>query len=191
VHRSRESAHAVLRRETAHLHNAVEVAFASFDLTTRTGLSRFLAAQVVAVGAVEDELDRRGIGDLVEDWSLRRRKSAALADLARLRGDPASEAAQMPHPLRLESVGQQLGSLYVLEGSRLGGRLLARHVEGSPDELVRAAIGFLRAPVKAGAWAALLTLLDTIDPPRDELLAGAVATFTVFEAAASHAASAA
>ncbi len=186
LHVQRETAHAFLRRETEHLHAAVEAAFAAFDLTARAGLGRFLTAQVMAVGVAEDELDRGGIDRLVDDWPSRRRKRAALADLAWL-AIPAPAAEMANSRLHLDTAGRQLGALYVLEGSRLGGRILARQLEDSTDELVRRATRFLRPPPRPGGWASFLALLENLSPARNELLGGAADTFRLFEAAATHA----
>ena len=176
-----ETAHAVLRRETALWHKAVEDAFAGLDLARRADLALFLQAQAQAVFAIERELDLGGIDRLLPDWPTRRRSDAMKADLQQL--------GLAPPPLsslsgRFADLGHQLGALYVLEGSRLGGRLLARHVAASPDPAVARVTTFLRHVVHPGAWAGFLVILNATPAPVSAIVQGAVEAFRLYHAAA-------
>lgn len=182
-----ETARAFLKRATATSHEAVEAAFAPLDLSTLHGLRAFLSAQLIAVSAIEDELEARSVGRIVSDWPERRRKASLIADLAVLDVAPAKTSTTPSAGPVLDSRGRQIGALYVLEGSRLGGRLLARTVESSPDERVRAAGSFLRHQAKPGAWQAFLALLEQADVPRDDLLSGSLDAFALFERVARRA----
>lgn len=171
-----ETPHARLRRETASWHLAVEEALAGHDLRSRVGLAAFLKAQAAAVFALEHELDARGAGKLLPDWPNRRRSDALRADFSTL-------GCGLPRPVRapvLDTTGRQLGALYVLEGSRLGGNVLAREVRRSSDETVRQATSFLDHQAGPGAWTQFRKLLNESATAAEELLQGAEQTFACF-----------
>lgn len=165
-----------LRAATADDHARVDRLFGALDLADRGDYGRFLRAQAEAHLAVEAELDRRGVQNLVADWSERRRGDALRADLRAL-GVEVPEPAQSPS---LDSEAAILGALYVLEGSRLGGAYLRRKL--TPDMPQ----SFLAAPQPPRSWPKLLETLD-------EYLYGSVrigaatgaarAVFALFEAA--------
>lgn len=139
----------LLRRETRADHEAVDAVYSRFDLGAETGYRRFLRAQAACVGPVETALEGRG-SRLVEDWPARRRAALLLADLRDL-GDDAR-----PHPVlpAFDSDAAALGGLYVLEGSRLGGAVLARQVyAGAPRR-------FLSPAAAPGSWRTFVDLLD-------------------------------
>lgn len=174
-------AHDILRRGTRVWHEAVEAAFAPFNLGQAPGLRGFLLAQAAAVLPLEAELDRQNIADILPDWSRRRRAASLVDDLAELGAKP-SQPDDAPD---LSSTAHQLGAVYVLEGSRLGGRILARQVgcaDGSDRPLPTS---FLRHSAGPGAWAAFLAVLALHDHDPSELLAGADAAFRLFHRAAS------
>jgi heme oxygenase len=180
-----ESARAFLRRETERLHGAVEAAFARFDLTSKAGLTSFLTAQSQAVSSIETELERRAIGTLVLDWPERRRAASLKADLARLGVDASLATLHQAESPTLDTVGRQYGALYVLEGSRMGGRVLAREVARSADPQVRSATTFLLHRLDGGeAWRNFVDSLDGLGAPREHLLQGASASFQLFRHAA-------
>lgn len=173
------SARQQLRAGTADDHERVDALFSRFDLASRPGYARFLAAQAAAFLPVEAALDRDGAARLLSDWGARRRAALLVADL---------EALCVPVPTasetecRLDGNAALLGALYVLEGSRLGGSLLKRQV---PAGLPRR---FLDAPQPAGAWRSLLILLDKWLADPEEARAAVEAArgvFRRFEAAAS------
>ena len=62
----------------------------------------------------------------------RRKLTLLVADLGRLDvAVSALDALPSPPPLRFVDAAEALGSMYVLEGSALGGKLIARHVRAS------------------------------------------------------------
>lgn len=176
-----ETAQAFLRRVTRPWHETVEDAFAPFDLATPAGLGGFLARQAAAVLPLEWALERAGIADQVPDWAARRRSRALMEDLGTLSlAVPAGL-----RPFAVPSGAHALGSLYVLEGSKLGGRVLLRRAAASSDARVQAATRFLghHAP---GEWRRFVTCLEAAG--RDgmaDLRAGAEAAFALFAAAAA------
>lgn len=175
-----ETPHGFLRRETERWHIAVEQAFAGFDLQTRVGLGAFLCAQAAAVLPIERELDRAGVENVVPDWPSRRRSTALRADLDHLGFDVPSTDPVPP----IETRGRMLGAMYVLEGSRLGGSVLARVVSGSADAAVREATSFLAHEPGSRLWTQFRLRLNEADVDRGELLAGAEQTFAIFLQAA-------
>ena len=176
-----ETPHAMLRRDTRAWHDRVEAGFAPFDLQQFEGLTGFLRRQAMAVLPIEQELERIGIGDLLRDWPNRRRGHALLADLEQLGAEAPILTATISLPSRLHA----LGALYVLEGSRLGGRVLARRVAASADPRVRTAVRFLTHRHDQG-WSSFLAILDAV-PPTPSTLAclrdGATQAFSLFDAA--------
>lgn len=167
---------ASLRAATADAHARVDQLFSSFQLSSRSGYARLLHAQAAALIPLERALDAGGaLGPRVE-WPARRRAPALLSDL---------QAWNLPVPdgealAPIDDPAAALGTLYVLEGSRLGGAAIRRAI---PDDFPNA---FL-APGPRGQWQALLDILET-DLPTDDLraeaIAAALATFALFERSA-------
>jgi heme oxygenase len=165
-----------LRAATAGHHERVDAIFGTFDLARLEDYGRFLLAQASAFLPLEAELDRQNVAAVVADWPLRRRA-------AHLRSDLSDLGLEIPTEMRvaaLADTGAQLGTIYVLEGSRLGGAFLKRSL---PADRPQSFLGASRVP---GAWPKLLEILD-------ENLYGSVriglacdaaqAAFALFEAA--------
>jgi heme oxygenase (biliverdin-IX-beta and delta-forming) len=77
----------------------------------------------------------------------------------------------------------QFGMLYVLEGSRLGARLLARNARAHADARVRSATRYLRHGENERFWQSFLSALEASEPTRratTEAVAGAKAAFLMF-----------
>ena len=115
--------HAILRRETRAEHDRVDAAFSRFGLSG-PDYARFLAAQARAYQPVEAALEDTVVARVVPGWRAHRRADALRADLAAL-GMRAVASLAAPS---LPTDAHALGAWYVLEGSRLGGALLARQV---------------------------------------------------------------
>ncbi len=166
----------LLRERTRTDHDRVDVAFARFDLGDPADYREFLLAQASALLPLEAALTAAGVEDIVCDWSHRQRASRILADLADL-------GLRTPRPLeapQLASTAEMLGALYVVEGSRLGGAMLARRV---PAHLPRR---FL-SDADSSRWRSLVALIDheLVSPASQaEALAAARSAFALFAAAA-------
>jgi heme oxygenase (biliverdin-IX-beta and delta-forming) len=143
------TARAVLKAETRVHHERVDAIFSCLDLSDPGQYRRFLAAQAGPFLAVEAALDRSGLEGAVPDWPARRRSALLRADLEDL--GLAIVADPLP---QLDETASQLGALYVLEGSRLGGAVLKRHVPASSP------CRFLNAVPPKGSWARLLEILE-------------------------------
>ncbi len=153
-----------LRAGTAATHQALDQLWDGKSLGHREHYVRFLAASADALLPIEAGLARAGMAQLLPDWPLRQRSEAIAADLAGFglappRTDPASIASRPA----------MLGTLYVLEGSRLGGALLLRQIQASDDCLIHANHRYLAHGQGGGLWRSFLAGLDRADPNRAEL----------------------
>ncbi len=163
-----------LRQATAADHEMVDAHYGGFALDRPAGYRSFLTAHARALPAVERALVEAS--DL-PPW--RSRTALLAADLHAL-------DAPMPAPLPFQpgAAAERWGALYVIEGSRLGGQLLARSVPaGLPS-------AYLAAHHLPGEWRRLLTTLDTHAAGQgqawqDAALAGARACFALYARAAA------
>ncbi len=166
------SARSLLRAATASAHERVDDAFGAFDLSDRDGYRAFLLAQAGPLLTTETAVDAFDPVALLPDWPERRRAPLIAADLADF--DVSMPA---PEPLSLDSVEAALGAIYVLEGSRLGGALLARNV---PMDLPGR---FIRCPAAPKRWRGLIEVLDrtlVTDDQREVAESAARAVFDLF-----------
>jgi heme oxygenase len=116
-----------IRETSAPLHAHVDHAYSRFDLSDRHEYGRFLRAHAMALFGLEATLEQSGIERLLPDWRERRRSAALSEDLRALQ-------IALPAPLSLEPSTDDSwcwGVAYVLEGSRLGGRMLSQRVRAS------------------------------------------------------------
>ena len=150
-------------------HDRVDHAFSHFDLRSRTSYGDFLTAQARALAALEPV-----VSPAVPRLPLLARDLAALDRRwpdALPSPDPASDAFRW-------------GLRYALEGSRLGGAMLARRVgEGLPKAFLSAAHG-------KGEWAAFQLALDDAaagggEGWRQDAVQGVRAAFALFHEAAA------
>jgi heme oxygenase len=145
-----------LKAATSAAHHALDERLSVLDLTTTADYRCFLQANAAALLPLEAALEQACVADMLEDWPLRARSAAIIADLGRLGGTPVP----LPPPAEpLDRCGM-LGTLYVLEGSRLGAAYLVRMVAASVDARVRAATQYLRHGSGQGLWRSFLTRLE-------------------------------
>ncbi len=164
-----------LRAQTADCHAEVDAIFGRFSLSDTRQYEAFLRAHARAVPAVEEALEKAGIAALLPDWPERRRAALLLADLADLGEIP-------PPPLPQPELGGEAalwGAVYVMEGSKLGGAMLAKSV---PEHLPSR---YLSPQGPKGSMRAFMERLDTSGIDN---IAGAVAAardiFDLFQKAA-------
>jgi len=169
-----------LRAETRAAHARVDAAFARYALGERAGYAAFLQATARALPAVEAAAEAAGAAALLPDWAERRRAAALAEDLERL---GAGRPAPGPAPA-LASEGAVWGALYVLEGSRMGARLLLAQARAGGDPAVAAATAYLAHGAGRRFWPGFVARLEACAPEETEALAGAEAAFAAFEAAA-------
>ena len=108
-----------LRDATAAYHRRVDTAFSAFDLTRADDYRRFLSAHVRVLPALEDMV---AAGTPWSGWSPR--ASLLMADFQDMQTQPP---AAMVLSLSTDAAARW-GIQYVLEGSKLGGRVLASRV---------------------------------------------------------------
>lgn len=138
---------AALRAATAAAHERVDARFGTYDLKDRGDYIRFLVEHARAVGGAEAYLERAH-----PHLAWRARLPLIAADLAAL-----GQSLPDPAPFSLApDPGIADGVVYVLEGSRLGGQLLARAVGA---DLPAAYLGATHLP---GEWRDLRHGLDAL-----------------------------
>jgi heme oxygenase len=170
-----------IRETSAPLHEHVDAAFSRFDLSDRGDYGRFLRAHGRALFGLEAALEQGGIAQLLADWPERRRSAALREDMAALQLAP-------PVPLSLEpgaDDGWCWGVSYVLEGSRLGGRVLSQRVrDGGPDRPLR----YLNHGEGTSLWPRFLQQFELKASAADpkQLQAGVQLAFEQFLRAARH-----
>jgi heme oxygenase len=174
-----------LREETANDHAALEGALALLApplarerfVAALQGFHRFHAAWEPKVAALIDRPDL---------LAARTRLALIEADLAALDAAPADGPA--PDLDALRGAAEGWGSLYVMEGSTLGGLVIAKALRDAPWAPA-AGLAYFHAHGRetAAVWretcAALEAAGETLDPER--IVAGARATFASLGAAAA------
>jgi len=121
-----------LREATASAHRELDTRFAAFDITSRRGYRRFLEASAAALWPLEAALEQGGVNRIFADWPERSRRAPIAADLDRLGG-----SVRLLADVRPLNRNGMLGTMYVLEGSRLGAKYLLRMIAQSADPLSR------------------------------------------------------
>jgi len=164
-----------LRAGTSDCHADVDALFGRFDLGREADYRAFLSAHARAVPAVEIALENSGIELLIPDWKERRRRDLLLDDLAAMNAPlpPSLEAPDMPDDAAL------LGAVYVLEGSKLGGAMLAKSVgDGLPS-------AYLSPFGPKGGMKAFMDMLDASGVDEAKAVEAARAVFALFHKAAA------
>jgi heme oxygenase len=171
-----------LRMETAAAHRAVEAAAGLPGRVVTVAdyaacLSRFFrlfAPLEAAIGGFA------GWADLGIDLGARRRTPALLADLRALGCEPPA-----PAPILLPAFPAAIGALYVLEGSALGGKILAQAFARQVPAIAGATKFFGGDGARSGEmwrdFRAALDLYGEKNPAaQPAVIAGAVAAFGQF-----------
>ena len=167
----------MLRAATADLHAAVDARF-SGSFQGVVSYAALLSALAAALVPIERALEASGIVRVLPDWPRRRRTDLLLADLAVL-GAPLPIEVDPPE---VKGEARQFGVAYVVEGSRLGGKLLLRRALAHPDERVRAATGYL-AHGASDLWPSFVARLEAstaVSRAPEEAVAGARLAFSLF-----------
>ena len=173
---------ATLRAATAADHSHVDARFGALRLDHAADYRAMLQAHARALPAVEAALAVGAGAATLPDW--RPRAPALAADLADLAVVPPAPLPFAEFDTSERGDGVRWGALYVLEGSRLGGQLLARGVAADLPHR------YLSARHLPGEWRALLAAFDAraaaASPAwREGALEGARATFALYATAAA------
>ena len=142
-----------LREQTQSDHDAVERLFDRHDVSTPTGMTIFLQAHNIALARFDASLSRATAQSTLHIPSLR---EAIARDLDMLGVEMATPDAQ-PAP---ESPPHPLGLIYVIAGSRLGAKILAKRVADSRSPDVRHALAYLTCNDADQMWVQTRTLLE-------------------------------
>jgi heme oxygenase len=152
-----------LRDATAAAHAGLDRELGALDLTRAADYRVFLEVNAAALLPLEGALEADGVEDILPDWPSRTRRAVLLNDIDRLGGHPRP----LPMPETLD-VAAMLGTLYVLEGSRLGAAVLLKTVSQSPDPRVVQGTAFLRHGQGRKLWQTFLDVLEREAPTLDE-----------------------
>ena len=165
------SAVSLLRSRSAAAHGVVDAAFGGYDLHDIADYRRFLIAHARALPLAEAQA--------AAVWPMLRRRTPLLAADLSAMGTP-TDLAEMTD----EHAGpEEFGALYVVEGSRLGGGLLAGRVgAGLPN-------AYLSATHEPGEWRAIRAAIDAAAEGQnaawhEALVEGALATFRLYDPSA-------
>lgn len=175
----------MLSAATADLHAEVDARFAGSFEGDAADYAGFLSVMAAVLLPLERALEGAGICAAVPDWPERRRACLLLDDLQALGAAPPHEI----DPPSVAGEARQLGIVYVLEGSRLGGKLLLRRALGHPDRGVRAATRYLSHGTGRDLWSSFLARLEAspaVTSAPEEAVAGARAAFALFSDRAAH-----
>ena len=178
------SARGYLRAATNDLHTRLDARLAPLVLRGDAGYREFLFRSAMALLPVEQALNKAGVVNVLPDWPQRSRSSALTGDLAAL-------SLPQPTPTKFAKVrGEafQFGMLYVLEGSRLGARLLLAEVEATLLPTTQVATRYLSHGQGLSLWPTFLQRLEASPQVRrepEQAVAGARAVFWQFLTASS------
>lgn len=167
----------ILRNATAADHARLDATLGALDLGTVPGYRRFLEINAAALLPLEHSLERAGVHAILPDWDDRARSASILADLARLGGRYCPLEAP-----ELAGRSAILGTLYVLEGSRLGAAHLLRTVKSCSHPLISDTTSFLRHGRGRSFWPQYLAVLESHadDLSEDDLVSAARSAFGLF-----------
>jgi heme oxygenase len=175
-----------LRALTHAAHERVDMAFSQLSLTEPAGYATFLRAHSAVLPACERALTASGAESFLPDWPSRVRAPALRADLATIGAQPGAEIGD----IGMLSPAAAFGMMYVLEGSRLGGAILARRLLDNPDVRCRAASRYLLHGEGQRLWPSFVAALESsphVRADRQSTIASALQAFALFEAAANNA----
>lgn len=174
-----------LKQATAEAHRNLDSRLGSLDLSSLDGYRRFLEANAAALLPLEGALESAGVASMFADWPQRSRRDAIVADLAKV-GGVARPAAAPP----LMNGNAVLGTMYVLEGSRLGAKYLLRSIAHSADPVIAGATAYLGHGAGEQLWPRFLVAL--VPEPvtladEAEIVDAAAVAFAMFAQAAARA----
>jgi heme oxygenase (biliverdin-IX-beta and delta-forming) len=180
--RQRTFLRSILRDATAGAHARLDAKLGALNLCTVAGYRCFLEINAAALLPLEASLERSGVRGMLPDWDHRARTDAILTDLAPLGGRPGLLDAP-----ELTDRSAMLGTLYVLEGSRLGAAYLLRTVRQCRDPLVSGNTAFLAHGAGRHFWPQYLAILErhADELAEDHLVRSARSAFDLFAHAAA------
>ena len=176
----------MLLSATSALHGEVDGRFSGPFDTDKNAYSAFLVMLARAVPPLERALEEGGVQRLLPDWRLRRRADALERDLDILGvSKPTAIAVDVTR-----DEARLFGRLYVLEGSRLGAKLLVKRARENAEVEVRAATNYLAHGAGADFWRSFLQRLENseaVAASPERTMLGAREAFGLFMMEPAHA----
>jgi len=174
----------LLRSATATDHAEVDSRFAMMIGRGLPGYTEFLQLSAAAIVPLEAALSEANVERILPDWKNRSRGASLRADLADL-GLSVPPAARPPS---LGGDANQFGVLYVLEGSRLGAKVLIRRLLASPGLQTLRPLRYLRHGEGLPLWPTFVEQLESSAAVRRSPADAIAGAHTAFEWFAAHAA---
>ena len=171
-----------LRTSTASLHRSVDDIMGRMLRRPDGGYEHFLSLSARAIFPLERALNRANVTSVLPDWPQRSRTAALQSDLEAL-SIPAPTMEDLRNESRLHDEAYQFGVLYVLEGSRLGGRAILQNLLKVPEQARAHGYMYLSHGAGQPLWRTFLERLEASAAARrrsESAIAGAVATFERF-----------
>jgi heme oxygenase (biliverdin-IX-beta and delta-forming) len=168
--------HECLRAETRRFHDLLDGSLPLSEISGRDGYIRCLLTNWPCA-AIEQALENAGVHRLLPDWNYRRRRFELADDLAAL----GVALPPLPSFRIANEVGTILGCSYVLEGSRLGAKIILPALELNATAEIRAATRFLRHGSNENHWESFKTALRRIDGDLKALADACEAAIAAFE----------
>lgn len=175
----------ILKEATAADHARLDARLGAFDLHDLADYRRFLEANAAALLPLEGALVAAGVRDIMPGWDRHARTRTILGDLSAIGGSP-----KLLDPPALSGTLAVLGTLYVLEGSRLGAAYLIRHVRQASDPGILNATAYLAHGASQHLWPEFLAVLETHASALDDeadIVEPARGAFDLFSRAAAQA----
>ncbi|GGD96977.1 biliverdin-producing heme oxygenase [Aureimonas endophytica] len=173
-----------LRLETRLAHERLDAGFARIGEPDGGGgdYARFLIVNEACLGAIEPLLAASGVFRHFGDGAAAFRHEAARRDLAAMKLRPIVVS---PFPLPRPSIAEAVGVTYVLEGSRLGARLILKRLRAAEEDGKPSAIAtsFLEAagqPTRFRAFLDAAEMLVATGADSDRAVDAANRTFDYF-----------
>lgn len=171
-----------LKRETAPIHARMERDLGLADRTMSRSRYVFVLARLYGFHAAWEPTVARALADDAF-WQPRRRLRLLADDLSAFGFSPSDVAALPSCPAlpALDNAARALGSAYVLEGSRLGGAIVARNLEAT--RCIDGPCGYAYfagdGTRTAGLWRDFLCRLEATATPENapDIVAAAIETF--------------
>ncbi|MBD8875607.1 biliverdin-producing heme oxygenase [Roseibium polysiphoniae] len=165
-----------LAEQTRTSHELVDKRAEAFDLTLAEGVTQFLRFMYRGISAIEAGLDESHAARIFPLWSERKRAAMIGAELAET-ALAWSEDEVTQQALDFRSEAEVWGALYVLEGSRLGARILVNRSE------LMSKSDFFQETARCRYWPEFLVQLEQADMRLDDragMAEGACRAFAAF-----------
>jgi heme oxygenase len=163
-----------LRAATVDDHAGLDAQLGDLNWGSVQDYRYFLEASAGALLPIEAALIEANVMQIFPDWERRSRRSAILSDLERIGGRVSCLAAQPC--LGFEGV---LGTMYVLEGSRLGAKVLLTRIAEASDPTILRATAYLSHGSGQKLWQ---TFIDGLEQQAARIERGAEAAVAARQA---------